>query len=139
MARDGLFPRKLALVHSAFDTPAAAIICQSAWASVLILFFGSLEQLVVYTGFALTAFTTMAAGAVIVLRTQRPQLARPFRVPGYPWVPIFYVGCSLWIVIFTLRDRPKEALFGIASVIAGLPFYISQKRLVRRRKLNDLA
>jgi APA family basic amino acid/polyamine antiporter len=131
MARDGVLPHRLARIHSAFQTPALAIICQSAWASVLLVFFGSFERLVVYTGFALMIFSTMAAAAVIVLRLRRAQTPRPFRTPVYPWIPVFYVGCSVWIVIFTFLERPKESLLGIATVVAGLPLYFWQAN--RRR------
>src|SRR5262249_14368345 len=135
MARDGLFPRKLAGIHPTFETPAAAIISQSVWASVLIIFFSNFAQLVVYTGFALTIFATMAAAAVIMLRMRQPHLSRHFRVPGYLWIPVLYVGCSVWIVIFTFLERPKEALLGIVTVLAGLPLYFFQASFRPRR--ND--
>jgi APA family basic amino acid/polyamine antiporter len=122
MARDGLFPRKLAGVHSRYGSPANSIVAQSLWASVLLLS-GTFEQLIVYSGFVLVLFSALAVAALIVLRVRRPELARPFRVPLYPATPLIFVGFSTWILIFTLRSRPAESLLGIATVLIGLPLY----------------
>ena len=127
MAVDGVFPRSLAVIHPSMGTPARAIILQSAWTSVLILS-GTFEKLMVWAGFALTVFLALAVAAVIVLRIKRPELPRPFRMPGYPWLPAAYVGFAIWIAAFTLWGRPKEALLGILTVAAGIPFYLLRRK-----------
>lgn len=123
MARDGVFPRAIADVHPGFQTPARAILLQSVWTTILICFWASLEKLLVYTGFALVLFAALAVCAVFVLRIRRPDLPRPYRVPGYPLVPALFVLASLWMGIFTLRGRPTESLLGLLTVAAGVPFY----------------
>ena len=128
MARDGLFPRGIGVVHPSRGTPARAIALQSGWASVLIVFFGAFEPLVVYTGFAITVFTAMAVAALIVLRIRRPDASRPFRVPGYPWTPAAYVAVSIWIVAATAIARPTETLLGILTVAAGVSIYFCSRR-----------
>jgi APA family basic amino acid/polyamine antiporter len=122
MASDGLFPKRLAGVHGEYGSPAAAIFAQSLWISVLILT-GTFEQLVVYSGFALVLFSALAVGSVMVLRWRRPELSRPFRVPLYPVTPLLFLGFSAWILWFTLRGRPAEALFAIGTMAVGLPLY----------------
>ena len=131
MAVDGVFPRSVALIHPVYGTPLRAIVLQSAWTSVLIVS-GTFEQLLVYAGFILTVFLALAVAGLIVLRLRRPDLPRPFRVPLYPWLPGAYVAFSVWIAVFTLRGRPKESLFGLLTVAAGIPFY-----LLRRRKESE--
>ncbi len=131
MAKDGVFPQSIGMVHPSFGTPARAIFLQSAWTSVLILFFRVFERLLVFTGFALTVFLALAVGAVIVLRIRRPDLERPFRVPLYPWLPAAYVAFSIWIAAHTLMDRPQEALWGILTVAAGIPFYWWKKKEIK--------
>ena len=128
MARDGVFPRAIATVHPRFHTPVRAIFLQTAWSSVLICFWGSFERLVVYTGFALVVFAALAVLAVLVLRIRRPDLPRPYRVPGYPVVPALFVLVSGWIAIFTLYGRPRESLLGLLTVAAGVPFYLLFRR-----------
>jgi APA family basic amino acid/polyamine antiporter len=123
MARDGVFFRSVARVHPRLGTPARAMVLQAAWASLLIVFFGVFEQLVVYIGFVVTVFTALAAASVIVLRVRRPTLPRPFRVPAYPWLPAGYVGVCAWIIAYTIAKRPSEAAAAILTVGAGVPFY----------------
>ena len=128
MGRDGVFPRAIATVHPRFHTPARAIFLQSTWSSVLIVFWGSFERLLIYTGFTLVVFSALAVLAVPVLRLRRPDLHRPYRVPGYPAVPALFVLVSGWIVIFTLYGRPRESLLGLLTVAAGVPFYLLFRR-----------
>jgi APA family basic amino acid/polyamine antiporter len=132
MARDGVFPQSIAAVSPRFRTPARSIILQSVWTTILILFWSSLERLIVYTGLALVVFSAMAVLAVFVLRVRRPDLPRPFRVPLYPVVPGLFVLASIWMAVFTLRGRPKESLLGLLTVAAGVPFYFLLRFLNKR-------
>ncbi|MBI4446441.1 MAG: amino acid permease [Acidobacteria bacterium] len=127
MAGDGLFPKKLAVIHSRFHSPASAILFQSLWAAVLILT-GTFEQLIVYSGFVLVLFSALAVAAVMVLRRRHPKLDRPFRVPLYPYTPLVFVGFSIWILFYTLFGRPMESLLGIVTVLLGLPLYFWGRR-----------
>jgi basic amino acid/polyamine antiporter, APA family len=131
MASDGLFPKRLAGIHRRYRSPAASIISQGLWTSVLILT-GTFEALLVYSGFVLVFFAFMAVGALIVLRVRHPELDRPFRVPFYPWTPLLFIVFSAWILIYTLRDRPVESSLGIATVLIGLPLYFYWQRRPRR-------
>lgn len=123
MASDRLFPKRLAGIHAQYGSPAASIFFQSLWTSVLILT-GTFEQLIVYSGFVLVLFSALAVASVMVLRWRRPELPRPFRVPLYPYTPLVFLGFSAWILIYTLRGRPTEALFGIATILLGLLLYL---------------
>jgi len=131
MASDGLFPKRMAGIHSQYRSPASALFFQSLWSSVLILS-GTFEQLIVYSGFVLVLFSGLAVASLMVLRWRRPELARPFRVPLYPYTPLVYLGFSAWILVYTLRGRPTEALFGIATVLLGLPLYSYWRRRMPR-------
>ena len=122
MASDGLFPKRLAGVHAEYGSPAAAILAQSMWISVLVLT-GTFEQLIIYSGFALVLFSALAVASVMVLRWRRPEVARPFRTPLYPLTPLLFLGFSGWILFFTLRGRPTEALFAIGTIALGVPLY----------------
>jgi APA family basic amino acid/polyamine antiporter len=135
MACDGLFPRRLAGVHATFGSPAAAIVAQGLWASVLILT-GTFEALVLYSGFVLVFFSALAVAALIVLRVRSPQLSRPFRVPLYPWTPVVFVGFSVWILIYTAWGRPVESSLGIVTVLLGLPLYFYWRRKIPEKRLR---
>jgi APA family basic amino acid/polyamine antiporter len=122
MAADGLFFRPMGTVHSRYGSPGKSIMWQAVWVSVLVLS-SAFEPLIVYSGFVLVLFSSIAVAAVVVLRLRRPELPRPFRVPFYPWTPLLFVGFSAWILVFTFRDRPVESALGIATVLFGLPLY----------------
>lgn len=139
MASARMLPRVFANVSPRRLTPTRAILLQSVWASVLILFFGSFEPIVVYTGFAVTAFAAAAVAAVVVLRTRRPDLPRPYRMTGYPWLALGYVVVSSWVVVYAVVSRPFETLAGACTVGTGIPIYYATKiwnqhRLGRRRE-----
>ena len=128
MAQDGVVPRSLG-VRSRAGAPRAAILLQAVWVTLL-LFTGTFEQLVVYGGFAIALFSAAAVACVFVLRWRLPEQPRPFRVPGYPWVPASFIVATLWIAGYVLVERPTEALLSLATVLAGLPLYA----IWRRRK-----
>ena len=123
MACDGVIPAYFSKTAGLSGTPSNAIVLQSLWASVLILS-GTFERLVIYSGVVLAVFSALAVGSVMVLRRRNPELARPYRVPFYPLVPLCYVGLSSAIAVFGFLERPIEAGLGIATVMAGVPLYI---------------
>jgi len=129
MADDGVAPLWLGRTTRS-DAPAPATVAQSVWISFLILS-GTFEQLVIYSGVALSLFSAAAVGSVIVLRHREPQLLRPYRVAPYPWVPLAYVTVSLWIALHATLERPLEALASLATVAAGVPFYVVWTRYIR--------
>ena len=120
MASDGVVPKLFRTEGN--ETPRQAIILQSMWVTVLIVS-GTFEQLVVYSGLALTLFGALAVSAVIVLRWREPDLVRPYRVPLYPLVPLFYLGMSVLILSYTILERPLESLLAIGTVLSGTPLY----------------
>ena len=131
MAQDRAFFPALGRVHPRYRTPAASIVAQGVWASVLTVS-GTYEQLYTYTVFAVVLFHALTATAVIVLRRTRPLAPRPYRVWGYPFVPLVVVVSSLWLVVNTLREKPVESLIGLALLALGVPAYLYWRRGERR-------
>jgi APA family basic amino acid/polyamine antiporter len=122
MARDGLFFRWCARVHPRFHTPHVALLVQGAWAIVLVAA-GTYEQLFTYAIFAAFVFYALTALAVLVLRRNKPDAPRPYRVSGYPYVPIIFVLGSAWFLVNTLMEEPVEAGWGAAMLGVGVPVY----------------
>ncbi|HJY83273.1 MAG TPA: amino acid permease [Candidatus Binatia bacterium] len=124
MARDGVFPTIFSATRGDKDgVPGKSIVLQSVWVTLLVLS-GTFEQLVIYSGFALTIFSALAVGAVMVLRRRRQDLPRPYLVPLYPLPPLFYVAVSVLIAAYIVVERPIEALMAVATVFVGVPFYL---------------
>jgi len=127
MARDGVFLPVAARVHPRYRTPHLAIVALGGWASLLALS-GSYEQLFTYVMFASTLLHALGAFGVFRLRRLRPDVPRPYRVWGYPVVPIIYIGASLALVLNTLVERPRESIAGLAFLALGVPVYWYSKK-----------
>ena len=131
MAKDGLFFRKVALVHPRFRTPGFSILIQAIWASVLTLS-GTFEQIFTFAMFIAIAFWIIATAAVFTLIKKRPDLPRPYKTWGYPIVPAIFIIASCGILLNTLLEKPVEALAGIFLTALGIPAYFYWKRRLIR-------
>ena len=127
MAEDGVFFPALAKIDPVHRVPVRSLWAQSAWA-VLLTLSGTYSQLFTYVIFAAVLFHVLAGAAVFVLRRKRPELARPYRVWGYPVVPVFFIAASLWIIGNTAIERPVESLLGLGIIVLGLPAYAYWRR-----------
>ncbi len=142
MAKEKLFFNKLQDVHPRFRTPGPSLIIQGIWTSVLILS-GTFDQLTDMLIFVSWIFYAAAALGVIVLRKKMPDLERPYKVWGYPAVPILFIVFAMIFVVFTLysdihnyvsgRAPLINSLFGLLLVAAGIPGYLYWKRRKTRR------
>jgi APA family basic amino acid/polyamine antiporter len=65
----------------------------------------------------------MSAGAVIILRTKKPDLERPYKTPLYPWIPLIFILFAIFLTINTIMEAPRDAGIGALLILAGLPFY----------------
>ena len=124
-----VFFRKVAFVHPIYRTPGVSILAVSGWAALLVLS-GRYEQLYTLVVFASWILYAMTAASVIVLRRKRPELARPYRVIGYPVVPLLFVLVATVLLGSTFVESPRESLLGLGLTVAGIPFYFYWKRRI---------
>jgi APA family basic amino acid/polyamine antiporter len=131
MARDGRFFTAMAAVNPTYHTPGVAILGLSAWGAVLVLSgkYDDLADFVVFGSWILYGMTT---AAVVVLRRSRPDMNRPYRTWGYPYVPIVFVFAALLIESVTLINKPWQSGLGIVLILSGIPFYWRWRRLPER-------
>ena len=125
MARDGLFPERVARLHPKYDTPSVAIVIQSVWAVVLVTT-GSYAQLVDYVVSADWFFFGLAGASLFVFRKKIPLAERPegvFATPLYPLVPGLFVAVSILILGSVLWNNPVRSGIGFAILAAGVPAY----------------
>jgi APA family basic amino acid/polyamine antiporter len=127
LARDGYFFSPLGRVHARHRTPHYSILALSCWGAVLVLS-GSYEQLFTYVIFAAWIFFGLTGAAVFVLRTKRPQMTRPFRVLGYPYIPVLFVIMAGALVLMTLWTSPRESLMGLGLIALGFPYYLTRAK-----------
>ena len=145
LGRDGLFPHWFGRVHDRFHTPITAIMAQALWASLLILgadLLRDLEQedpfdtLTNFVMFGAMLFETMAIAAIFRLRHVAPDLPRPYRCWGYPWVPLVYVVTMLAVVMNVCYTQPVKSLYGLGFIAVGAFLY---GFVIRRALPADIA
>ena len=131
MAQDGVFFKSMAKIHPKWRTPALGLIGQGIW-SALLTVSGRYDQLYTYVIFGMVLSYTMTVIGLFILRWKRPDIPRPYRCAGYPWLPAIYVLISGAWTLNTIVTRPKEALAGIGIMLIGVPGYLYWKRSSRK-------
>jgi APA family basic amino acid/polyamine antiporter len=107
---------------------------QAVWASLLTLS-GTYSDLVDYVVFAVLLFYVLTIAAVFRLRITRPELERPYKAFGYPWIPALYIVLTAVIMIALLAYKPTYTWPGLLIVLAGVPVYhFSRRRVVAEVK-----
>jgi APA family basic amino acid/polyamine antiporter len=136
MGEQRMFPAIFGRAHPQFHTPGASLVAQAAW-SIALLFSGTFDTLTDTLIFVSWFFYAANAWAVIVLRRREPNAPRPFKVPGYPAVPLLFVGFGLIYLVLTLYNdvsayrqaiaegRPAlmNSALGAVLVLSGTPIY----------------
>jgi basic amino acid/polyamine antiporter, APA family len=131
MAQDGVFFKRMAQVHPKWRTPAFSLIGQGIWAALLTVS-GRYDQLYTYVIFGMVLSYTLTVIGLFILRWKRPDIPRPYRCTGYPWLPAFYVLIGAAWTLNTIITRPTEALAGMGIILIGVPGYLYWKRASRK-------
>jgi basic amino acid/polyamine antiporter, APA family len=135
MAQDGAFFRRMAVIHPRWRTPAFSLIGQGAWAAVLTMS-GRYDQLYTYVIFGMVLSYTLTVIGLFILRWKQPDIPRPYRCAGYPWLPAIYILVGMAWTLNTIIQRPTEAFWGATIVLIGVPGYLYWKRN-SRVKIGD--
>ncbi|MGH9503631.1 MAG: APC family permease [Terriglobales bacterium] len=131
MAQDGLFFERMAEIHPKWRTPAFGLIGLGIWSAVLALS-GRYDQLYTYVIYGMVLSYTLTVIGLFVLRWKRPDIPRPYRCAGYPWLPGIYVLVGTAWTLNTIITRPTEAFWGTVIVLIGVPGYLYWKRTSRK-------
>lgn len=91
--------------------------------SVLLALTGTFEQIVLYTGFILQLMGTLVVASVLFLKKKSTSFQSPF----YPWAQYIFIAFSVWILAYTLYDKPLESLIGIGIIATGLVTWLFNK------------
>ena len=137
MSKNGLFFKKFGEAHPKYHTPGNSLILQAIWASVLV-FSGSFDDLTDMLIFVSWIFYAFGALGLFVLRRKMPDAPRPYKVPGYPYLPAIFVIFAFGFVIFTLYEDISNYMngtseminstFGLVLTAIGIPLYFYFKK-----------
>jgi APA family basic amino acid/polyamine antiporter len=123
MAQDRCFFKSMSYVHPRYRVPTKAIVWQGIWSSLLCLS-GTYQDLFEYVVFALVIFWAATGLAVIILRFKQPEISRPYKAWGYPFLPILFVLINLGVFLNTIWAQPLQSLIGLVILIAGIPAFL---------------
>lgn len=128
MAKDNVIFSYIGKINTKYSTPHLAIIINAAW-SVLLIILGTFNQLLFFTGIAVWLFFALVAAGLFILRHRFPDIERPYRVWGYPLIPIIFILVCTALFINTLIFYTSQSFIGLCLVMSGIPIYlISRKR-----------
>jgi amino acid transporter len=123
-ARDTAALAHLGRWHVARGTPSAAIVAIAVVSLALVGFGaytrGGFATMVDYLSPVYWLFLTFSGIALFVLRRRFPDAGRPFRVPGYPFVPLVFIGSSLYVLYSSLAFVRVGAVVGVAVLLVGV-------------------
>jgi APA family basic amino acid/polyamine antiporter len=127
MAQDRLFFQSVGKLHPRFKTPAAGLIVQAIWTTILCVS-GSYGQLLDYIIFAVLVFYILTIVGLFVLRFKQPDAPRPYKAFGYPFLPGLYIVMAACICAVLLRYKPQYTWPGLILVLLGIPVYLYWSR-----------
>ncbi len=139
MSRDKLFFSFGEKIHEKYGTPSGAIVFSAVWACGLIVAFGgSFDEILTYLSVPLVVFLCLTVAAIFVLRFRHPEIPRPYKCWGYPWVPGLYVLISIVMLINRVQVRgPKKVAVGLIVCAIGIPVYYLWQKICRNSESNS--
>jgi basic amino acid/polyamine antiporter, APA family len=126
MAKEGLFFQQAGELNQA-GVPGKALWIQCFWTSILCLS-GSYGALLDYLIFTALIFYAITIAGVFILRKKEPDAERPYKVIGYPLIPILYIFFASAIALILLYSKTTNAGMGLFIVLLGIPFYYLMKK-----------
>jgi APA family basic amino acid/polyamine antiporter len=136
-ARDGLFFPRFAAVHPRFKSPAYSLVVQGLLSTALLLALGRFQQLFELAVFAEWLFYMLTATTVFVYRRRHPEMARPYRVWGYPLLPAVFVLSAAVVLYSSFAGNLRGSLIGSGLILLGLPLYEWIRRRYGKSALNS--
>ncbi len=127
--------------HTPGNTPANSLLVQGAIALALVLI-GTLTRrgfatMVEYTAPVFWFFFFMVGLSLIVLRIREPDIARPFRAPLHPLMPLAFCASCLYMLQASVAYTGIGSLVGVAVLLAGLPMFWVARLLQRSAIQHD--
>jgi APA family basic amino acid/polyamine antiporter len=137
MGKDKIFLPWVGKEHKRFNTPGNALWLHGIWTSLFILT-GSFDMLADMFVFITWIAYLFGAIGIFLLRKKMPDLLRPYKIWGYPWVPILFITFSAFYLVTTVwndvsnylahRQPVINSVLGMAITALGIPLYFYFKR-----------
>lgn len=137
MGQDRIFFPWTGTTHKKFRTPGNALILHGLWTCAFIIT-GSFDMLVDMFVFITWIAYGLGAVGIFMLRKKMPNAERPYKVFGFPWVPLLFIAFSAFYLVLTVwndvtnylahRQPIINSIFGMLITAIGIPLYFYYKR-----------
>ena len=121
MAKDGLFFKKTGQLNKN-NVPEFALWIQCLVASILCLS-GKYGDLLDMISFVVVMFYALTILGIFILRKNRPDVERPYKAFGYPFLPAIYILMAIAFCVLLIIYKPAFTWPGLIIVLAGIPIY----------------
>ena len=116
--------RHLGQWHDTRATPVHALLLQGLLSCAIILLARSFIDTILYTAPLVWLFFLATGLSVFVLRKKASNLTRPYKVTGYPLVPLIYCAACVFMLysctVFAFRNKPVGLMVLICLLMIGM-------------------
>lgn len=114
---------KILILKNRFGMPWMAVVFQSIW-SVFLVLTSSFKEIIQYVSISLSWFTLLTVCGVFILRSRKVD-SNSFRAPLYPFLPLFFVAVTCWMIVYTSLNDPAVIYYSLGTVAVGGLVYFS--------------
>jgi APA family basic amino acid/polyamine antiporter len=132
MARDNKFFKAAGVIHPKFKTPGNAMLLHLVW-TVLLTLSGSFFMLADMSIFIVWLFNLFFVAGLFILRRRMPDVERPYKMWGYPWIPVLvFIGSLIFLALIVTKDIRNytsgqsavvNSVAAMALTAMGIPLY----------------
>jgi basic amino acid/polyamine antiporter, APA family len=143
MGKDRVFLPWAGKEHKRFNTPGNALLLHGIWTSAFIIT-GSFNMLADMFVFVTWIAYLFGAIGIFMLRKRMPDMPRPYKIWGYPVIPILFIAFSAFYLITTVKSDIQNYLnhsqpvinsvLGLAITALGIPLYFYFSHRAQRRR-----
>ncbi len=130
MSRDGLLPAQLMKVNKG-GTPSLALLLLVSF-SIIAALSGSYETFLAMAAFFSLVSDSFVYLALFVLRRKEPDLPRPYRVFGYPFLPAIVLIIAIIFFVGYVVSNTLNSLYSIGILLLIYPLYLISKKLIAK-------
>ena len=121
MSIDQTFFKSFGKIHKKYQTPYISILASGLMALILLIF--NVRELLTFVVMGGLIFNILIFISVFIFRKKNKDLERPYKIPGYPVVPVIAILGLAGLLVSTLIQSPIPSLIGFGVLFFGFIIY----------------
>ncbi|MGY4539475.1 APA family basic amino acid/polyamine antiporter [Mucilaginibacter sp. UYNi724] len=121
LSREGFFIKQGATLNKGGSPYVSLLICYVL--TFVFILYNTYEQIFSFSAVMLTVVTACSFASLLMLRKKEPELYRPYKVWGYPYMTILALTVTLVLFVgFAISDTRSFIIVGVLFLLS-YPFY----------------